>query len=70
MPRKTAGEPIFDVAGGHGFNEAAARCRGKPCYGIPAPLSGIGGFNEAAARCRGKPRNCYTLIAGQRRRLQ
>ena len=38
-----------------GFNEAAARCRGKrpllpPCAAIAA------GFNEAAARCRGKLR--------------
>ena len=37
-----------------GFNEAAARCRGKPSsrrWRSPAACR----FNEAAARCRGKP---------------
>ena len=36
------------------FNEAAARCRGKPApFGTMVP--DCCGFNEAAARCRGKP---------------
>ena len=35
------------------FNEAAARCRGKP--GVPgAAVPSVHRFNEAAARCRGK----------------
>ena len=37
------------------FNEAAARCRGKPGGGSDDARSHGGGFNEAAARCRGKP---------------
>ena len=36
-----------------GFNEAAARCRGKT-RGAGAPVHRPGRFNEAAARCRGK----------------
>ena len=35
------------------FNEAAARCRGKP-NGRARRKSRCYGFNEAAARCRGK----------------
>ena len=38
-----------------GFNEAAARCRGKPAERDFAFLLQDRGFNEAAARCRGKP---------------
>ena len=38
------------------FNEAAARCRGKPETTTSSP-SRWRGFNEAAARCRGKPQN-------------
>ena len=39
------------------FNEAAARCRGKPAR-PPFPCRGCAGrFNEAAARCRGKRRD-------------
>ena len=37
------------------FNEAAARCRGKPVT-TNRPVSTPSGFNEAAARCRGKLR--------------
>ena len=37
------------------FNEAAARCRGKPRNGTAEPSCMVTGFNEAAARCRGKP---------------
>ena len=36
------------------FNEAAARCRGKPPACRASPNAGRTGFNEAAARCRGK----------------
>ena len=37
------------------FNEAAARCRGKPPAHRRLPAGARAGFNEAAARCRGKP---------------
>ena len=36
------------------FNEAAARCRGKPGRRERRPAVRRHGFNEAAARCRGK----------------
>ena len=36
------------------FNEAAARCRGKPRPAIFRLRAASPGFNEAAARCRGK----------------
>ena len=53
MPRKTRCGAGRRRAESSGFNEAAARCRGKQTlcvpYGTPRP-----GFNEAAARCRGK----------------
>ena len=55
MPRKTGGVRGSRLPVDRRFNEAAARCRGKP------PLIGLNltswgsGFNEAAARCRGKP---------------
>ena len=53
MPRKTT--DLFSRPENlhHGFNEAAARCRGKPGAG-PADGGGVRCFNEAAARCRGK----------------
>ena len=38
------------------FNEAAARCRGKPAAGTWTTTRSPRPFNEAAARCRGKPR--------------
>ena len=38
------------------FNEAAARCRGKPGSISSTPAAASTSFNEAAARCRGKPR--------------
>ena len=48
-----------------GFNEAAARCRGKrgkiPLFSQPSYM----GFNEAAARCRGKPVNRERLLTAQ-----
>ena len=52
MPRKTwpASGPRKPATG---FNEAAARCRGKRRPLRPG-ARGRGGFNEAAARCRGK----------------
>ena len=37
------------------FNEAAARCRGKPWSTPKARAMTLIRFNEAAARCRGKP---------------
>ena len=37
------------------FNEAAARCRGKPRPFPPTRFPAPPRFNEAAARCRGKP---------------
>ena len=37
------------------FNEAAARCRGKPPFDYREPPHRDRHFNEAAARCRGKP---------------
>ena len=55
MPRKTSADGAgWQVLGQPGFNEAAARCRGKPSRRSPAPPS-LACFNEAAARCRGKP---------------
>ena len=54
MPRKTAAGSDNDRGGLGGFNEAAARCRGKPPPGAAAG-HGWPSFNEAAARCRGKP---------------
>ena len=48
--RHGAADPSLTEAG---FNEAAARCRGKRAPpAAPEPTSR--GFNEAAARCRGK----------------
>ena len=55
MPRKTSKrQERYIRAAAAGFNEAAARCRGKldPAGGLPR---GRARFNEAAARCRGKP---------------
>ena len=48
------------------FNEAAARCRGKPPRAGPGSPAACG-FNEAAARCRGKrhaPRSLFVRPAG------
>ena len=59
-PRPDAAENAGDAraagaTAAPGFNEAAARCRGKLVdQGEQRPL-GVRGFNEAAARCRGKP---------------
>ena len=49
----------------HRFNEAAARCRGKPRTSRPAS-SVSSCFNEAAARCRGKPLDGSGLHSGVR----
>ena len=46
-----------------GFNEAAARCRGKPGRRSAPSPAGCYRFNEAAARCRGK-------LPGRHRRWQ
>ena len=55
MPRKTSSRTC---GRGRGrlprFNEAAARCRGKPARSTPPPARSAPRFNEAAARCRGK----------------
>ena len=54
MPRKTRREPLDPRVAMPGFNEAAARCRGKRLsvmFSCCVPAC----FNEAAARCRGKP---------------
>ena len=74
MPRKTRAVIGSWCDWRTGFNEAAARCRGKPS----ASKSGVGGpapgFNEAAARCRGKrprraappsPRPCFNEAAAR-----
>ena len=52
MPRKTW-KPSAAASSSAGFNEAAARCRGKQGP-FNRPFAGLRGFNEAAARCRGK----------------
>ena len=53
MPRKTRTSRATWPCTGTGFNEAAARCRGKRPAG--GTCRGPGScFNEAAARCRGK----------------
>ena len=52
MPRKTTSWTSAR-ASSRGFNEAAARCRGKLGQGKPGGEH-VPGFNEAAARCRGK----------------
>ena len=48
------GQTATGSASPPGFNEAAARCRGK-LRGCGCWPSGWWRFNEAAARCRGKP---------------
>ena len=54
MPRKTWACAADAVGAGGGFNEAAARCRGKPAASVPEASILAACFNEAAARCRGK----------------
>ena len=64
MPRKTprsAGAPSWP---GPGFNEAAARCRGKPFARVMVTVRVVACFNEAAARCRGKPWACAADAVG------
>ena len=46
------------------FNEAAARCRGKPSSPRRWPACSSPCFNEAAARCRGKPQHLRVNAAG------
>ena len=57
-PRPDAAENARQSASaprpGGGFNEAAARCRGKPVVTMQEARMTALGFNEAAARCRGK----------------
>ena len=56
-PRPDAAEnartPRSSSTQGPGFNEAAARCRGKRFAACRTPRTRAR-FNEAAARCRGK----------------
>ena len=54
MPRKTATARVPELIRLAGFNEAAARCRGKPISAGRRDRARLC-FNEAAARCRGKP---------------
>ena len=59
-PRPDAAEnrrrgPISSPVSLPRFNEAAARCRGKPSRRSAGPTGWWSRFNEAAARCRGKP---------------
>ena len=68
-PRPDAAEnggsaPRAGACGSARFNEAAARCRGKPARSRRTG-GGRGRFNEAAARCRGKrpPAPCAGLGA-------
>ena len=56
MPRKTRTEHGWRCAPTRCFNEAAARCRGKPRCSLGGVNACSTGFNEAAARCRGKPK--------------
>ena len=46
-----------------GFNEAAARCRGKPREHRQQHEGRHPRFNEAAARCRGKPRRASPRVS-------
>ena len=55
MPRKTSPPAPRGGRCGSRFNEAAARCRGKPQSHRRRQRRHRRGFNEAAARCRGKP---------------
>ena len=59
MPRKTWSGRAAAGCRRTGFNEAAARCRGK-LRSSPNTTPGTPGFNEAAARCRvsGDSENC------------
>ena len=62
MPRKNLRGPRKKIEALRSFNEAAARCRGKPLRPFrraPAPRRR---FNEAAARCRGKPEGPTDLL--------
>ena len=57
MPRKTNRVRPAAVEEPCRFNEAAARCRGKPSMAVLSGAARAERFNEAAARCRGKPRS-------------
>ena len=63
----------LSAVGSRRFNEAAARCRGKPFGGAVGELGRActARFNEAAARCRGKPAvGGGRCTSGDTRRLQ
>ena len=53
MPRKTCASRC-SARRRRGFNEAAARCRGKRTVRVAFMRSSVRRFNEVAARCRGK----------------
>ena len=69
-PRPDAAEnlplPVQKPKRFSGFNEAAARCRGKPSAAGRCAAAGRAAprFNEAAARCRGKPRPAADVRPG------
>ena len=54
MPRKTETVWVGESGNLIGFNEAAARCRGKRRRAGRTRRWRCCRFNEAAARCRGK----------------
>ena len=62
MPRKTGTGDRGQGQAARAFNEAAARCRGKPPARGSTKRSGRSSFNEAAARCRGKPPGGTTTL--------
>ena len=59
---ENAHQPSDCLSRWRGFNEAAARCRGKRRRRNRNGQRGNGGFNEAAARCRGKLFVSYSLF--------
>ena len=65
-PQRNAGEnkpPDKDMLPISGrFNEAPAKCRGKPAAGRAWTTIAELGFNEAPAKCRGKPDNFGPLV--------
>ena len=67
-PQRNAGENpsrcADSVLGEAGFNEAPAKCRGKPAQPKASPWTCCG-FNEAPAKCRGKPQARGSGLLGQ-----
>ena len=56
-PQRNAGENEYSLnihfQDNEGFNEAPAKCRGKPALNVHPPEA-YRSFNEAPAKCRGK----------------